>query len=156
MEFLLTSVTVFPLVMSFTRLNWLCGGYLVTKSCPNSCNPMDCCLPGSFQARIREWVAVSFSRGSSRSRDWTRVSCLAGRFFTTEPSGKPMLSFYCQLSMNIWPDSSSPRKHRKPKSHPFRNETLSSDPVSWDRLFSWEVILTQMNYFWSKLFPLRC
>ena len=48
---------------------------------------MDCSPPGScvheiFQARILKWVAISFSRGSSRPRDWTWVSCTAGRFFT--------------------------------------------------------------------------
>ena len=58
------------------------------------CNPMDCSPPGSSvhgisQARILEWAAVSLSRGSSWPRDWTRVSCLANRFFTTEPPGKP-------------------------------------------------------------------
>ena len=47
----------------------------------------DCSLPGSFvhgilQARILEWVAIPFSRGSSRPRDPTQVSCIAGRFFT--------------------------------------------------------------------------
>ena len=48
---------------------------------------MDCSLPGSsvhgiFQARVLEWVAIPFSRRSSRPGDWTRVSCIAGRFFT--------------------------------------------------------------------------
>ena len=48
---------------------------------------MDCSPPGSsvheiFQARIQEWVAISFSRGSSQPRDRTWVSCTAGRFFT--------------------------------------------------------------------------
>ena len=48
---------------------------------------MDCSPPGSsvygiFQARILEWIAISFSRVSSRPRDWTWVSCTAGRFFT--------------------------------------------------------------------------
>ena len=48
---------------------------------------MDCSTLGSsvyeiLQARILEWVAISFSKGSSRSRDWTWVSCIAGRFFT--------------------------------------------------------------------------
>ena len=48
---------------------------------------MDCSLPGSFvhgilQARILEWVAVPFSRGSSQPRDQTQVSCTAGGFFT--------------------------------------------------------------------------
>ena len=57
-------------------------------------DPMDCKLPGSsvhgiFQARILEWVAISFSRISSWPRNQTLVSCLASRFFTTKPSGKP-------------------------------------------------------------------
>ena len=48
---------------------------------------MDCSLPGSsvhgiFQARVLEWVAISFSRGSSQPRDQTQVSCIAGRHFT--------------------------------------------------------------------------
>ena len=58
---------------------------LVTQSCPAPCNPMDCCLPGSsgiLQARILEWIVIPFSRGSSWPRDWTRVSCTTGRFFT--------------------------------------------------------------------------
>ena len=49
----------------------------VTQSCPTLCNPMDRGLPGSsvhgiLQARILEWVAISFSRGSSQLRDQTR------------------------------------------------------------------------------------
>ena len=56
----------------------------VAQSCPTLCNPMDCSLPGSsvhgiLQARILEWVAISFSRGSSRPRDRTQVSCIVGR-----------------------------------------------------------------------------
>ena len=68
--------------------------YLVTKSCPTLCHPMNCSPPGSSvhgisQARILEWVAISFSRGSSRPRNQTFVSCLAGGLFTTESPGKP-------------------------------------------------------------------
>ena len=60
---------------------------LATQSCATLCSPMDCSPPGSsvhgiFQARILEWFAISFSRGSSQPRDWTQVSCTAGRFFT--------------------------------------------------------------------------
>ena len=47
-----------------------------------------------LQARILEWVAMSSSRGSSQLRDQTHVSwgsCIAGRFLTTEPPGKPLL-----------------------------------------------------------------
>ena len=60
---------------------------LVSQSCLTLCDPMDCSLPSSsvhelFQARILEWVAIPFSRGSSQPRDWTLISHLAGRFFT--------------------------------------------------------------------------
>ena len=53
----------------------------------DSFDSVDCSPPGSpvhgiLQARILEWVAISFSRGSSWSRNWTRVSCIAGRWFT--------------------------------------------------------------------------
>ena len=59
----------------------------VTQSCPALCNPMDCSPPSSsvhgiLQARILEWVAISFSRGSSWPRDQTQVSCIAGRRLT--------------------------------------------------------------------------
>ena len=55
--------------------------------CPTLCDLMDCSLPGSsvhgiFQARVLEWVAISFSTGSSRLRDRTWVSHIAGRHFT--------------------------------------------------------------------------
>ena len=57
------------------------------QSWPTLCNPIDCSPPGSSvhgisQARILEWVAISFSRGSSQPRDRTWVFCIAGRFFT--------------------------------------------------------------------------
>ena len=56
----------------------------VTQSCPTLCDPLDCSPPGSslhgiLQTRILEWIAISFSRGSSWPRDRTRVSCTAGR-----------------------------------------------------------------------------
>ena len=68
----------------------------IAQSCPTVCNPMDYSLPGSsvhgiFQARILEWVAISFSRGSSQPRDGTHVSCIScsGRqILTTAPPGK--------------------------------------------------------------------
>ena len=59
---------------------------LCNQSCPTVCDPMDCSLPGFsvhgiLQARILEWVTISFSRGSSWPRDRTRVSCIGGRHF---------------------------------------------------------------------------
>ena len=69
---------------------------LCAQSCPTLCSPMDCSPPGSsvhgiFQATILAWVAIPFSRGSSWSRDRTRLSCTAGRFFTTKSLGKPQV-----------------------------------------------------------------
>ena len=60
---------------------------LVTQLCLTLCDPMDYSLPGSsvqgiLQARIMKWVVIPFSRGSSQPRDWSWVSCIAGRFFT--------------------------------------------------------------------------
>ena len=60
---------------------------LVAQSCLTLCDPMDynprfLCLLRTSQARILEWVAISSSRRSSQSRDWTWVSCIAGSFFT--------------------------------------------------------------------------
>ena len=46
--------------------------------CPTLCDPMDCVVPGILQARILEWVAFPFSRGSSQPRDWTQVSLIIG------------------------------------------------------------------------------
>ena len=68
------------------RFSFICFG--------DGIDPMDYNLPASSvhgisQARILEWVAIFFSRGSSQPRNRTYISCLAGGFFTTEPSGKP-------------------------------------------------------------------
>ena len=55
----------------------------VAQSCPTVCDPIDYTVHGILQARILEWVAFPFSRGSSKLRDGTQVSHIAGRFFTS-------------------------------------------------------------------------
>ena len=60
---------------------------LVAQSCPNLCDPLSLTPPGFsvhgiLQARILEWIAIPFSRGSSWPRDQTQVFCTGGRFFT--------------------------------------------------------------------------
>ena len=77
-----------------SSLVWKKGASVCAQSCQTLCDPMDCRPAGSSvhgisQARILEWVVISFSRGPSQPRDQTRVSCLAGGCFTTEPPGKP-------------------------------------------------------------------
>ena len=74
----------------------------------DSYNPMDCSLPGSslhgiYQARILEWVAISFSKGFSWSRDQTLVSCTAGGFFTVWAIISSVQSLSCiQLFATPW------------------------------------------------------
>ena len=54
-----------------------------TQSCLTLCDPMAYEVDGILQARILEWIAFPFSRGSSQPRDWTQVSRIAGGFFTS-------------------------------------------------------------------------
>ena len=89
--------------------------------CPTLCDPMDCSLRGSsihgiFQARVLEWVAISFSRGSYQPRDWTWVSRIVGRRFTVwatrevqkqkyrsmEQNRKYRVKLMHQWSSNLW------------------------------------------------------
>ena len=71
----------------------------VAQSCPTLCDPMDYSLPGSsvhgiFQAIVLEWIAISFSRGSSRPRNWTPVSCIVDRHSTVWATGKSQTSVW--------------------------------------------------------------
>ena len=99
----------------------------VTQSCPTLCNPMDCTLQGSsvhgiFQARVLEWVDISFSRGSSPPRDQTRVSRIAGRSFTVWATREYVLSIK-QICQN--------QKQRQLSKNPFerRKHFLSSSKM---------------------------
>ena len=70
----------------------------VAQLCPTLCDPMDCSLSGSsvhgiFQARVLEWIAISFSRGSSRLRNRTQVSALRAErqtFYHLNHQGSPL------------------------------------------------------------------
>ena len=78
---------------------------LVAKSCLTlatlwTVTPRLLCPMGSSVcswAKILEWFAIFSSRGSSQPRCWTWVSCTAGRFFSTEPPGKPVPSITIDL-----------------------------------------------------------
>ena len=65
----------------------------------SSCDPMDGSPPGSsvrgiLQARILKWIAMSFSRGPPRPRDWSHVSCISSGIFITEPPGQPLKKWW--------------------------------------------------------------
>ena len=55
------------------------------------CSPPGSSVHGISRAGILEWFAISSSRGSARHRDWTHVSCIAGRFFTTRKAHESLL-----------------------------------------------------------------
>ena len=88
---------------------------LVAWSCPTVWDLMDCSPSGSsvhgiLQARILEWEAIPFYRGSFRPRNWTRVSCIAGRFFTVWAT-KEALNIYMKSeseNCSVVSDSSLP------------------------------------------------
>ena len=76
----------------------------VTSDC---CGPMRCSLPGSSgygisQARILQWVAIFFSKGSFQPRDRTRVSWIAGRFFTDWATREAQISPTQLCKTSIW------------------------------------------------------
>ena len=79
------------------------------QSCLTLCNRMDCSPPGSsvhgiLQARILEWIAMPFSRGSSWPRGWTCVSCLLhwqGGSLPLAPPGKPMHTYIPSFWINL-------------------------------------------------------
>ena len=78
---------------------------LVAQLCSTLCDSMDCSLPGSsvhgiLQARTLEWVAIPFSRGSSRPRDQTQVTRIVGRFFTIWATRKSLFTFKLKQTNN--------------------------------------------------------
>ena len=84
--FTFKSLSHFELVLYMVWDSGLCC-CLVTRLSLTLCDPTDCSPPGSsvhgiLQARIVEWAAIPFCRGSSQPRDQTHVSCTEGRFFT--------------------------------------------------------------------------
>ena len=96
----LCKLVLFIMFIEYLVIYLLSALYLVFSlivlvfSCVWLGDPMDCNLPGPpfhriFQARILEWVAISYSRGSFQLRGQTTSPALVGRFFATAPPGKP-------------------------------------------------------------------
>ena len=93
-------------VCMYAKSLWLC----LTLWDPMDCSPPGSSVHGILQARILEWVANPFPRGSSQPRDWTCISwssSIAGGFFTIEPLGKPNLKNIVKcnrilIDLSIW------------------------------------------------------
>ena len=123
----------------------------VTQLCLTLCDPMDCSPPGSsvhgiLQARILEWVAISFSRGSSQPSDRTQVSCIADF-----DSGN-LYFFLGRLHSTYWCFMLWKKDARIPT---FPGHVLYQEygciPGTWD---PWEHIMHQgsilLPHLWSK------
>ena len=91
-----------------TRIICVCV-YAESQSCPTLCNSMDYSPPGSSfhgisQARIQEWVAVSFSRGSSQPRDGTCISCIGRQVGYTWATWEAPNRIYAHWKLDrAWP-----------------------------------------------------
>ena len=77
---------------------------LVVKSCPTPCDPVDCSPPdssvlGILQARILEWIAIPFSRGSFRLEP--RFLMLWAESLSSEPLGKPFCHVSCEENSTL-------------------------------------------------------
>ena len=143
----------------------------VPRSCLTLCDPMDCSPPGSsihgiFQARVLEWVAISFFKGFSWPRDGTRiscVSCLAGGFFITEPpestAFKNCESQYCtpityinivhQLNFKEYQKKKRKSQLKNPKKRKFSIAWKLGnipDDNPWIKSLKWQKILENVLY----------
>ena len=103
---------------------------LVTKSCPTLCHSMDCSPPGSSvhgisQARLLVWVTISFSRGSSRSRDQSQVFCL-GWWIRYHWATWEALRIIISLLFSTQPSLS-----RRPKDPGYRKKTVYTGWLDW-------------------------
>ena len=108
------------------------------QSCLTLCDPMDCSLQGSsvhgiFQARVLEWIAISFSRGSSQPRDRTRVSSTAGRRFTVWATREEYIYYIYQARKD--PDAGKD----------WRQEEKGT--IGWD---GWMASPTQRAWVWAS------
>ena len=115
------------------------------------CSPPGSSVHGISQARILEWVAISFSRGNSRTKDQIRVSRIGRQFFNTESPGKPI--YILQFSRSVVSDSLWPHElqHARP---PFTNSGSSLKLTSVESVMpSSHLILYSPLLLLSSIFP---
>ena len=123
------------------------GEVSVAHSCPTLCNAMDCSPPGSsvhgiLSGSILEWVAIPFSRGSAWHRDRTRVSCIAGRFFTIWVTRETQIYIYiyipccccCFSFRSIFRDRDAPRD-----CHAEWGKSEREEQISWINTYLWNL-----------------
>ena len=144
----------------------ICMVMLVSQSCPTRCDPMDgsprgSSVHGTLQARTLEWVATPFSRGSHWSRDWTQVSCTAGRFLTVwatreAPLTHPymhMLTFIYQMTPCL---ENSPHHTLTRRVNVLNTvEPFFKSGLHFKFLWPIQFLRSSSNYFWKRLGRLK-
>ena len=111
----------------------------VAQSCLTLCDPMDCSLPGSsvrgiLQAIVLKWIAIPFSRGSSRPRDQTWVFRIVDRRFTLWATWRNIkLKFHCLYQKDSQKRPASSIDQKEAKAH------------TDERSFRWEI---SSFYYW--------
>ena len=125
----------------------ICCSCLVSKSClplynPTAWGPPGSSVHGISQARMLEWVSLSFSRGSSWPKDWTRVSCTAGRFFTIRATAAAAKSLQSCLTLYN-PIDGSPLG--SPVSGILQARTLEWVAISFSNAWKWKVKVKSLS-----------
>ena len=128
---------------------------------------MDCSLPGFSvhgisQARILQWVAISFSRGCSQPRYRTCVSCIVGKFFTPEPPGEPRELEYLTMFaataklLQLCPTLCDPIDGSPPGSAipgSLQARTLERVAISFSNAWKWKVKVKSLSCVWLFATP---
>jgi len=127
---------------------------LSCQSCPTPCDPMDCTLPGSsvrgiLQARILEWVSISLSKGFSRPRDGTQISCIAGRFFTDWARREAPVLLYIQRFILLILNGQGSRQSLRVG----KNENVKTQPYQSSRFLTTFIVKSRKSLqmqIWAK------
>ena len=136
------------------RVKYRSAVVLVTQSCLTRGYPMDCSLPSSsvhviFQARILEWVAIPFSRGSSQPRNQTQVSSIPGGFFSIWATAAAKSLQSCRTLCD--PIDGSPSGSPVPGI--LQARTLEWVAISFSNAWKWKVKVKSPSRVWLLATP---
>ena len=138
----------------------VCVCVLVAQSCSTLCDTKDYSLPGSsvwgiLQARIPEWVAILFSRGSSWPRDGTWSPALQADSLPSEPSGKPKKPSYLQAKPRIFVSNELYTLYYLLPSFNIRQQTTSDNIIPWFHVVELTARKQQMMWLIISNFALQ-
>ena len=132
----------------WVKRKWKCCSFVSDSLRPRGLSPPCSSVRGILQARILEWVAILFSRGSSWSRDGTQVSCTVGKFFTVWATRKPINLMGGRGLPNSVHSRVSLRRHSLMAKE---NETRFTFHrfLKFNHWFFWRAPLTLSSFWWE-------